>query len=221
VPGPAGSENKIDVRVAGPLWHNERLEDPKQLIAFIESMSATRREAEEGAVYIGASAITTSTTSRTGGTARSARWSSASRGVARSRAEAADAAGDHPRAAHHVRRRLPRDSNLISLIRNVKWKQEGSAESNIQRGKEALGRRSSRGTGVADFPEEFTLTVKVFENVPQTVTVRVALELLPDVERFEVIPFPNQIHDGVAETLTWLQEDIAATKVPTFIGSVG
>jgi hypothetical protein len=223
VPGPAGSENKIEVRVAGPSWHGERLEDPKQLIAFIESMSARGVKPEEGAVYISASAIIYVFNFED-------RRHRAVCPLEVSKPWQWLAVDQKPLTQREIIRVLritfdgclPRDSNLISLLRAIRWTQEGSADVNLQRGKEALGRQIMREvTGVADFPEEFSLQVKVFENVPQTVTVRVALELLPDVERFEVIPFPNQIHDGVAETLTWLQEDIAATKVPTFIGSVG
>ena len=115
---------------------------------------------------------------------------------------------------------LAPDSNLISVLRNVKWKQDGSVDSNVQRGKEGLGRQIlNEVAGITDFPEQFTLQLSVYENYRADQTVRVALEILPDAMRFEMIPFPNQIYSGQAQTLERLQALIAETGVPTFIGS--
>ncbi|HEV7301631.1 MAG TPA: hypothetical protein VGN72_19860 [Tepidisphaeraceae bacterium] len=221
-PGPAGQPINVDVRTAGPLWHNERLEDPKQLIAFITSLGERGVKPEDGAVYISQSAVTyvynfeDRRHRATCPLIMSVPWKWLS-------------VDQKPLSQRDLIRllritfdgSLPTDSNLISLIRTVKWKSDGTVESDVQRGREALGRQIIREvSGIANFPEEFTLDVQVFENVKQDVRVRVALELLPDVERFEVTPFPTQIHNGMAETLTWLQSDIAQTKVPTFIGAV-
>jgi hypothetical protein len=220
-PGPPGELKKIEVLTTKPAWHNETLSTPAQLIAFIESMNERGAKPEDGAVYISEEqivyvfnfedrrhkAICPLVYSDPWEWLRVEQQPLTQRDIIRTLRITFDGC-------------LSRDSNLIQLLRNIRWREDGNLESNMQRGKEAIGRQIMREvTGVADFPEEFSLTVRVFESVPQTVTVRVALELKPDVERFEVIPFPNQIHDGLTETLGWLQTDIAQTKVPTFIGS--
>jgi hypothetical protein len=117
---------------------------------------------------------------------------------------------------------LPHDSNLVNVLRNVKWKQDGQVEGTVQKGREGLGASIVREIqGINDFPDEFTVTVRVYENVLQEVKVRVALEILPDVAKFEFIPFPNELHNGLTETQEWLRGDIEeATGVPTFIGAV-
>jgi len=57
LPGPAGSTNEIKRILAEPLWHNERLENPAQLIDFIKSMEKRGVEAADGAVYISQASI--------------------------------------------------------------------------------------------------------------------------------------------------------------------
>ncbi len=221
-PGPAGAAHPIDVRVSGPDWHDETLDDPNQLIAFIQSMGERGVDPAKGAVYIGEAEIVYVYDFED------------RRNVATCPLKVSEpwtwlATPQKPLTQREIIRVLRitfdgclgRDSNLLSILRNIRWKEDGNLESNLQRGKEALGRQIMREvTGVSDFPEEFTLETRVYQNVRQDVTVRVALEILPDVERFEVIPFPNQIHSGLAETLEWLRSDIAEqTKTPTFIGA--
>jgi len=222
VPGPAGSLMEIKKLLADPLWHNERLDDPTQLIAFINSMEARKVKAVDGAVYISEThimyvysfedrrhrAICPLTISEPWAWLSKAQPPLSQKELVRALRITFDGA-------------LNRDSNLINIIRKVKWRADNTVDVDVQRGREALGAQIMReATGIADFPEEFILNVPVFENVKQTVTVRVALEVNMDVCKFEVIPFPNQIADGMAQTLGWLQTDIAATKVPTFIGAV-
>jgi hypothetical protein len=228
-PGLPGKENKIEMRVAGPAWHKETLDDPKQLIGFIKSVGSRKKsfmigadEYDDGVVYIGANQITYAFDFEDRRNAAVCplklsepwKWLSVSQSPM------------DQRALIRLLRItfdgcLSRDSNLISVVRKVKWKSTGEVEADLQRGKEALGKQIlNEAAGVADFPDEFLVTANVFENVNQPVTVRVALDLLPDVQKFEVIPFPNQIRSGLAETLAWLQKDIGETKVPTFIGSL-
>jgi hypothetical protein len=47
----------------------------------------------------------------------------------------------------------------------------------------------------------------------------VALEIMPLEQRFEVIPFPNQLEKALGKTFDLLVSQIAGTDVPTFIGS--
>ncbi len=222
-PGPAGSALKIEQKLAGPAWHNERLDDPAQLKAFITSMHEDRGVApENGVVYISGRAIVyiydfeDRRNHATCPLIKSPAWTWL---------EGKQPPMDQRTIIRLLRivfdGSLPTDSNLVSVLRNVKWKQDGSVDANLQRGKEALGRTIlNEAAGITNFPEEFTARVNVFENYRPRVAVRLALELLPDVMQFEVIPFPNQVHTGMADTLEMLREDIAATNVPTFIGAV-
>lgn len=221
-PGPSGQPNKIEIRTAGPDWHHEQLADPKQLAEFITSMESRDVDPAKGAAYIGTEAVmyVFDFEDRRHRATCPLRVSDPWKWLAQSQ---------KPLSQREIIRELrirfdgclPRDSDLIALLRNIRWKSDGTMDANIQKGKEALGRQIMREvTGVADFPEEFSLTLNVFENVKQPVTVRVALEILTDAEKFEVIPFPNQIAAGMDETLAWLQSDLAQTGVPTFIGWV-
>lgn len=221
-PSPSGKPVAIDFRVAGPKWHSETLENPAQLHRFIESMRERDVKPEDGAIYIGENE------------ARYVYSFEDRRNRATCPLVFSDPwkwlAGPKQPLDQRTIIRLLRitfdgclsaDSNLVSTLRNIKWKTDGGFEGNIQRGKEALGRQvMNEVLGVANFPDEFGLMVNVFENYRHPVLVRVALEILPDVQKFELIPFPNQIHDGLAATLLALQADLSDTNVPTFIGSV-
>lgn len=221
-PGPSGTNIPLDVRVAGPVWHNERLEDPLQLKIFIESMEGRGIKPEEGAVYIGPTSITYVYSFED-------RRHRASCPLVVSKPWAWLSCDQKPLDQRSIIRLLritfdrwlPSDSNLISVLRNVKWKQDGTTEANLQRGKEALGRQIlNEAAGISNFPDEFTVTGDVFENFYSPVSARIALEILPDVQAFELIPFPGQVRSGLDATLLRLQSDIAQTKVPTFIGAV-
>jgi len=221
-PGAADREHKIDFRVTGPIWHNERLDNPRQLIEFIKSMEAREVKAAAGAVYIGQTSITyvyDFEDRRHRATcplivSQPWQWLTSPKVLTQK-----DAVRDLRITFDGC---LPRDSSLVVALRNVKWTDDGKVEGTVIRGKEALGASITREIqGINDFPEEFTVTVKVYENVLQDTQIRVALEILPDAKKFEFIAFPNQLHDGLAEVQTWLLEDIqSATGAPTFIGSV-
>lgn len=221
-PAPSGQKNQIEIKVAGPGWHGERLEGPPELKAFILSMEKRGVKPDTGAVYVGETSIVYVYDFED-------RRHRASCALVPSAPWKWLSVAQQPMDQRTIIRLLritfdgclTADSNLIGVLRNVKWKNDSTVEANLQRGKEALGRQIlNEASGISNFPEEFAVTVKVFENFKQPVTVRLALELLPDVQKFELIPFPQQIHDAMSETLSWLRDDIASTKVPTFIGQV-
>lgn len=221
-PMPAGSPANIVVKVAGPKWHNETLADYRQLAKFIESVCADADDIEAGAVFISESQIhyvrsledrrdfATVVLEKT----KPWKW-----------LESVKAPLDQRELIKVLRLVfdgcLPDDSNLVGLIRNVKWRNDQGVESNIQRGKEALGRQIlNEVTGMSDFPDEFFVRVRMYEGVPFEQVVRVSLDPLPDIQKFEVLPFPSQLEIGKQNTLAKLQEEIGETGVPTFIGTV-
>lgn len=223
-PAPAGSPGPLAVKVAGPGWHNEVLSDVAQLGKFIIAKIEEEDIAVNPAIFICESGslnfVYDSTDRRDkAGVCLEAtqpwQWISAVQGsmtqaqIIRLLRITFDGC-------------LDPDSGLISVLRQVKWGSSGQVESNIQRGKEALGKQiMNEASGVADFPDEFVLRVNVFKSWNRPMPVRMALEILPDVQRFELIPFPGQIHQAMQATLLSIQEELeTSTKVPTFIGTV-
>lgn len=221
-PGLPGEDNKIDVKVAGPLWHNERLKTPEQLLEFIKTRKAAAESgtAFNGVCYVGPERI-------------SFHYSFEDR---RDRA-VCELVHSQPwlfllnSAGKQLSQRelikllritfdgsLP-DGGLLNLIRQLKFDNTGTLTTNIQHGKESMGRQVlNEVTGLASIPEQFILNLQVFENYKQPVVTRVALDLKPDVAAFEVIPFPNQLENAMNETLGWILESFKE-EVPTFIGA--
>lgn len=221
-PGPAGQPQNVELKVSKPLWHNERLETPRQLMQFIKSLEEDRAQkpATDAAVYVGRDLIryVYSFEDRrdrvTVPLITSEPWAWLNRPT-------------NPMNQREIIRVLritfagclPPGSGLLDVLRNVKWNNQGQIESNLQRGKEALGRQIlNEAAGMDNFPDEFVLNVRVYQNFNHLVQVRCALEVLPDTQKFEIIPFPNQLQDGLEETLLALQSTIEDTGVPTFIG---
>lgn len=222
-PAPAGTKIDITKHLAGPKWHNERLETPDQLILFVNGLRERKQKIDDAAVYVGRDCIrfVYSFEDRrdraTVPLTLSTPWK-----TLQQLGQPID-----QRALLRLLRItfagcLPDGSPLVDVIRNVKWTSNGSVEANLQKGKEALGRQIlNEAAGINNFPDDFLLSVRPFENFPHTVLVRVALELLPEQTKFEVVPLPNQLYDGMEATLLRLQEHIAdGAKLPTFIGEV-
>lgn len=217
-PMPAGKAPSIEFGLTEPGWHNEYLDSPTELKAFIEAMGA---KLHSPAIYISSDKIVMvySFYDRrdlvTVPLIRTEPWKWL---------EKPPENLTQRDAIRLLRIKfdgcLGPDSMLVSVLRKVQWTNNGNVESTIQRGKEGLSRQMlAEAAGAANFPDEFCVNVAVFENVKQKVTCRLALELLPEVQRFEIIPFPSQVQQGMAETLEWLREDLKQTKVPTFIGT--
>jgi hypothetical protein len=222
VPTPSGRDASINFKLAKPAWHREKLETPAQLIRFIESMKSDRKVSPQaGAVYISDSQIIYVYDFED-------RRNVAICPLQKSEPWEWLEADQPPMNQRDMIRALritfdgalDGGSSLISVMRNVRWTNDGNVEANLQRGKEALGRQISNAVaGVENFPDEFTVSVPVFSNFAFDVRVRVALEIMPLEQRFEVIPFPNQLEKALGKTFDLLVSQIAGTDVPTFIGS--
>jgi hypothetical protein len=218
MPGEPGGEiaDRLQTRLAGPSWHDEQLQSPSVLVDFIEKF-----EIKEGVVYVAEDQVRL-------------HYSSADR---RDRATVVMtatepwrwlAASHQPMTQRELIRLLritfdgclPTGPGLIGLIRNLKFNNAGQVEANIQHGNESIGKNILNAVnGTAALPEEFSLQVRIFENFPLVQNVRCALEVIPEVARFEVIPFPQELAAAMQNTLDAIQGLFDESPVPAFMGS--
>lgn len=93
--------------------------------------------------------------------------------------------------------------NLVNVVRKVQFGVNQSGESELQHGKQSVGKKlTAELTGTDILPEFFTLTVPVFENpafASASYGVECALEPDPQTQTFQVIPIPGRIEKAVAE----------------------
>lgn len=224
---PGKSGGTLVERVAKPTWHNETLETPGQLNAFIGALDELRsdaaKSADPGVVYVSKEQVTFC-------------YSFEDR---RDRAvvplviskpfawlSTPSQSMDQKTLIRTLRivfaDCLPSDSNLISLLRSLRFTNNGEAQVDVQKGREAIGKNIlNEVRGVDALPDEVVLTVPVFENTRSVVTIRCALEVYPDTQRFELIALPSQLHRGMTIALDDILSVVTAnTNVKAFIGSV-
>ena len=220
-----GSGGTLETRVAGPKWHNEVLETPGQLNAFIRSIDDLRPDAkaEPSAVYVSqekAVFVYSFEDRRDRATcpliiSKPFNWLMQpakpmdQRSLIRLlRITFADC--------------LPAESNLVSLLRSLRFTNNGEVQTDIQRGREALGKQIlNEVRGVDVLPDEIVLNVPVFENFKTIVSIRCVIEINPDVGSFELIALPSQLNRGMQLALDQVAESaVESTDVKAFIGSV-
>lgn len=112
-------------------------------------------------------------------------------------------------------------TGLLNLVRNIKWQSAGETAGAIAHGKESMGRSiSAQVLGTDAFPEEVTLTVRLWENFDWRADVQCALEIFPHEQRFQLTPFPMQIatalEEGLAAIAVFLED---AQKAPIYLGN--
>ncbi len=94
------------------------------------------------------------------------------------------------------------DTSLLNLLRGVQWTANDSGQTNIQHGKESLGRQiTSQVQGVDVIPEELALTIPVFENHSFRVRVQCAIDVIVDSRSFGITPFPQEMHNALESAL--------------------
>ena len=223
--GPSGADPKVDIRLAGPLWHNERLDTPVQLVNFIQSMKERGVNPEDGVAYVSRESIVYcySFEDRRNRAVLPLVKSLPFRSLEKLYADVSLMTQKEIVKLLRITFNgcLPTDSNLISVLRRVVWNNNGQVEGNLQRGKEGISKQTlAEVNGINDFPEQFGMNVSVFENYKLDNRVNVALEIVPDAQRFEIIPFPNELHNIMEFTQQALVTMVGTTGVPTFIGAV-
>lgn len=118
---------------------------------------------------------------------------------------------------------LPGDSNLIGVVRNMKFDSASAAAAEIKHGRESLGRQIQASvTGEGAIPEEVNLFLPVYENFGRPKFVKCAIEVFPHEQQFKLTPYPGQLRDAVELVL----EDVAVLlsgegMPPAFRGAPG
>lgn len=113
------------------------------------------------------------------------------------------------------------DSNLLTLARSLKFSATGDGVGIIQHGRESMGKNiASALTGDSALPEDVFLSVQVFENHPFKTRVACALEIAPQDQTFQLIPYPLEIQTAMDSTLENITEALKVECVPAaFRGS--
>lgn len=229
----------LDVRVAKPLWHNEQLRTPDDLVTFIKD-KAKRRGAsvqqsnldddeeaprDGGVVYIGEDQITYAFDFED-------RRDRASVPLVTSKPWDWLVKADNDQISLMSQRdvirtirltfggALPPGSTFLSLLRNINFTNNAGAQANIQHGNHSLGKQTlNEVRGVADLPEDVAFNVQVFENFNYTVTVQCVFEIYPDTQKFEIVPYPNQLQRAMEQTLETIRSRFGEVA-PAFLGKV-
>lgn len=104
-------------------------------------------------------------------------------------------------------------TNLLSLLKEVKFNVDKTGSGTIERTQESLGRSLvAKVCGVDALPEEIGLYLPVYVNHTVRVHVRCALEILLQEEAFRLVPLPGQIDEAIAEAIG----DVRQTLVEGF-----
>ena len=89
---------------------------------------------------------------------------------------------------------------IITIVRNLKFKATIDGQSNLQHGSSSVGRALQQEiTGAKAIPEEITLDVPIFANAFNfTGRIRVAIDIDIATETFRLIPLPLEIERAIA-----------------------
>lgn len=110
-------------------------------------------------------------------------------------------------------------TDLLTLVRSLKFKSDGTASGTIHQGRESLGKHISAQVEQT-IPEEVTLRVPVFKNAVSTVTIPCAVEIDPQSQTFKLTPYPGELHRGKVQAIESVVETLGeqSSEVPIYIG---
>lgn len=104
-------------------------------------------------------------------------------------------------------RRCFTDSNLLALVRNLKWKVGADTAGDVQHGRESLGRAiQAEVRGESSIPEDIFLSVPIWENFRFATTVTCAVEIFPAEEVFKLTPLPGSMERALDDGLDAIRE---------------
>lgn len=101
--------------------------------------------------------------------------------------------------------------DLLNMVRRVRIDKAKAVEAEQVKGRVSLSRKDlAEMSGAADLPEEIMLDVPVFANgtIHARATVRVALDLNPETERFVLTVIPGQTEKAFTTGETWLESTL-------------
>ena len=114
-------------------------------------------------------------------------------------------------------------SNLLALMRELKFNTDAAGQGSIQHGQESLGRGIiAKVTGVDAIPQELFLSTQVYENWDPKVNIACAIEILTQEQQFRLIPYPGEIRRAKDGVLLAIQEQVAKNdrNIPAYLGTV-
>lgn len=120
-------------------------------------------------------------------------------------------------------RKLNGATELLSSVRNIKWRNQEAGNSVIEQGKESLGNSiEAEVAGVGELPELLTIPVNVFDAQGLDKIVRVVsldLDVRPSDKAFNLRPMKDELAAAKETTLAEIAETIRqSVKIPVFLG---
>lgn len=113
-------------------------------------------------------------------------------------------------------------SELLAAVRNIRVRQLAQGGGDVQHSKVSIGKTlEAEVTGIKPLPEEVTLSVTVFKELCYTQSVRCAVDIDVQQERFLLVPLPGQIDLAIQNATGRLGLDVAALiedNVPVYHG---
>jgi hypothetical protein len=122
--------------------------------------------------------------------------------------------------------RLCHDPALLTAVRAVNWNLGEAGESEVQHGKQSLGKKIiAEVSGKTAIPEDTIFNVPVWEGLAAgaiAFPVGAAIEPVPSAQAFKIMPFPGQVEAAIAaaeDVLGKRLHDIVGDKVPVYYGT--
>lgn len=113
---------------------------------------------------------------------------------------------------------------FIATIRKLQFLMNDSGSSNIQVGRESMGRSiDEQVTGAGDIPEEIKLTLPLWLHLDKPVTIIIAIDINIPEKKFRFQPKPGELAAAIVDGQKWLhgQLEAACNKAAIYFGSPG
>jgi len=206
--------------LANPPWHREVIESPVEMEKFIKERMG---DFKKPVIFYGDKSIVLVYDFNTRRDVAkcdlvpSSQWNALVKLTGVSRTQK-----DFIRDLRVVYRSCLADTNLIANLRGIKWDNRDGGDSNLQHGKESMGRQIiNQVQGVDVIPEEISLTIPVFENHTFRTRIQCAVDVNPESRTFALTPFPQELHNAMEAALDDILLGLTKTDFPpAFRGSV-
>jgi hypothetical protein len=103
--------------------------------------------------------------------------------------------------------------NLLEIVRKIQFRVNQAGRSEVQHGKASIGKSlEAELTGAGALPEEVVFQVPIFESGFQDLEmVGCALEVDPQTETFQLIPYPRSIEEALSVAEERLGAELTAS----------
>lgn len=218
-----GPDGRAEIKTAGPAWRHEVLATPAELKNFV----LTHR-GEKSAIFYNENDLTFVFDEND-------RRDVASCGLVLSEPFRwlREKSGSHLdqksviRTLRVVFRGCLGNSEIIEVLKRLRFTGNGEVEGQVEHGKESLGRSITNAvTGQGALPDEITLNVPVWENHTFRTSIVCAFEVLPAEGAFRITPYPLELRKGLDAGLQDIAWEFTPAKdgpalPPIYRGRVG